>query len=54
MLGVVNYEQLEYELQAFFQGLLIYPRPKKLLDQIFDFGPRLRFRARNVPEMAQS
>ena len=39
---------------SFLQGLLVYPSTKKILDRIFYFGPRLRFRARNVPEMAQS
>ena len=33
---------------------MIYPRPKKLLDRIFDFGPRFRIRAQNVPKMAQN
>ena len=37
-----------------FQGMLIYPRPKKLLDRIFYFWSRLQFRARNVPKMTQS
>ena len=39
---------------SFLQGLLVYPRAKILLNWILDFGPRSRFMAQNVPQMAQS